>query len=332
MNVRLLALLVGSVALMVLTVLAAGVTPSQTFMELVAGSVGSAGAWSGTLRETTPLLITGAAVYLALRAGLFNIGAEGQLLVGAMAAAWCGLRWEGWLGVVSGMAVGVFAGALWAAPAGLIRAYRGGHEVISTIMLNNIAFYLTTAMVAGPLKDPTQQGSTTAQLAENTHMPWLLSSPPLWISSSLLVGLCLIVALAVWLGRTVPGFEFQLVGANPRAAEYGGVRTPGVLVRAMCLSGGLAGLAGALQVLSFEGRFYEGFSSGYGFDALGVAILAGATPWGILPSALLFGVLNQGMVSVQLLGVPKGLNGIALGLLIIVFAAFRYRRRAANAG
>lgn len=330
MTARLLALLVCGLGILVLAVLAAGVTPGQTLSELVGGSVGSAGAWTGTLRETTPLLITGAAVYLALRAGLFNIGAEGQFLVGAMAAAWCGLRWDDWLGVACGLAAGALAGALWAAPAGLIRAYRGGHEVISTIMLNNIAVYFTTAVVAGPLKDPTQQGATTAQLSDATHMPWLIAFPPLLVSSSVLVGVGLVFALALWLGRTVAGFEFLLVGANPRAATLSGVRTPGVLVRAMGLSGALAGLAGALQVFSFEGRFYEGFSSGYGFDALGVAILAGSTPWGILPSALLFGALNQGMVSVQLLGVPKGLNAIALGLLIIVFAAFRYRRRVAH--
>jgi len=140
------------------------------------------------------------------------------------------------------------------------------------------------------------------------------------------LGIALTAALAWWLRSSVAGYELQAVGANPTAAETAGVSSRRVTTLAMMASGALGGLAGALQVLAYEGRFYAGFSPGYGFDALGVALLAGASAWGVLPASLLFGVLAKGGTSVQILGVPKGITGVVLGLLLVLFAAVRYRR------
>jgi len=336
LNLRIALLILGAAGVVVGSVWAAGVDPLEAWSRLYHGSLGTGSAISGTLRETTPLLIAGIAVFLALKAGLFNIGVEGQLLMGAVASAWVALNISGPIGIVLAIVAGVVAGGLWALPAGLIKAYRGGHEVITTIMLNNVAAFLTTALVAGPLKDPAQESTTTARIAESVRIPNLVESSValgnmnsvLRVNAALLLGLIALAALAFWLKRTVSGFELCLVGANPRAAELAGVRSSKTIVQAMAVSGMVGGFAGALQVLAYEGRFFAGISSGYGFDALGVALLSGASPWGMIPSSLLFGILAKGSTSIQILGVPKGLTYVILGLLILVFAAVRYRRAA----
>lgn len=325
MSVRLIALVLASFVVIIGLLMLVGVAPPTALEALVRGAFGSARNLSMTLRETTPLLLAGVAVFLALRAGLFNIGVEGQFLVGAMAGAWAGLAIGGPLGVIAAIVAGVLAGALWAYPAGAIKAYRGGHEVISTIMLNWVALLMTRWAVAGPLKAPGQQSATTANLTDATRLPALTLAPRLDLNVALVMGIALTAALAWWLRRTVAGYELSATGANPTAAKFAGVRVPVVTVRAMLASGAISGLAGAAHVLAYEGRFYQGFSPGYGFDALGVALLAGSSPWGIVPSALLFGALNQGSTSLGIMGVPKSISGVLLGLLIIAFAAYRYR-------
>ena len=312
--------------LVALCLVAVGVMPGKALSELVTGSVGTPNAWNETLKMATPLVISGLAVYVALRAGLFNIGAEGQLLVGGLAATVVALRVPGAFGVVLSVLAGIAGGALWALPAGLIKAYRNGHEVITTIMLNNVAAAVAIGLVSGPLRGQTGLSTTTDTIHESMWLPALYSDPPLRINVILPISVLLVWAVAIWVRRTVSGYELCATGANPKAAATGGVEVKCVTVRAMTLSGALAGLAGAFQVLAHEHKFYPGFSSGYGFDALGVALLSGGSPWGVVPSALLFGALNKGTSSLQFLGVPKGLSGILLGALIIVFAAYRYRR------
>ncbi|CAN5424390.1 ABC transporter permease [soil metagenome] len=302
-------------------------SPFAAASTLVSGSFGSAHAISGTLRETTPLLFAGLAVFLALRAGLFNIGAEGQLLVGAAATAAVALKIPGFLGIALGLIAGMVAGALWAWPAGLIRAYRNGHEVITTIMLNRVASLATDWLVGsqGPLRDPATGSTTTAVLPHASRLPDLVK-PPLAVSSGLLIGLLLTVALWWWLGRTVSGYELRATGANPIAARFAGIEPKRVMVRAMLASGALAGLGGAVQVLAFEGRFYQGFSPGYGFDALGVALLAGGNALLTIPAALLFGALSQGGTRLGITGVPKEITGVILGVVILIAGALRYRK------
>jgi simple sugar transport system permease protein len=233
--------------------------------------------------------------------------------------------------MILGSFVGALAGALWALPAGLIKAYRNGHEVITTIMLNSVAVYFTTALVGGPLKDPTQDGLTTKDLAASSRLPWIWDHPPVQLSSALVFGVALTVALAFWLRRTVAGYELRAVGANPGAARYAGIDNRRVILNALTGSGAIAGIAGAIQVLAYEGRFYSGFSPGYGFDALGVALLAGGSSWGVIPSSLLFGLLAKGGRALQIDGVPKGITTVVLGLIIVVAAALRYRRSSSDA-
>jgi len=321
-----IALTLAAFSLVAAALVAIGVMPLDALRELVRGSMGTKNAWNETLKQTTPLLIAGLAVFVALRAGLFNIGAEGQLLVGALAATAVALNVQGFLGMALAIVAGIAAGALWALPAGWIKSHRNGHEVITTIMLNNVAAALAVAMVTGPLKDPSGIGTSTAVVDESTWIPHLYADPPFRLSIVLPLGVLLVALTAIWIKRTVAGFELCATGANPKAAAVAGVETKRVTMRAMTFSGALSGLAGAFQVLAHEHNFFVGFSSGYGFDALGVALLAGNSPWGVLPGSLLFGVLAKGTSSLQVLGVPKGLSGILLAALIIVFAAYRYRK------
>jgi ABC-type uncharacterized transport system permease subunit len=327
------ALILASVLIVVGALLLAGAPPGHTLWDLIRSSLGNARAITGTLREVTPLLISGLAVFLALRAGLFNIGVEGQFTVGALTCAVVSLRVPGLPGVLVGLVAGMAAGGLWALPAGLIKAHKGGHEVITTIMLNNVAGLLTAALVSGVFKDPKEESPTTSTLASTSFLPDVIHVGELQISSGLLIGILVTIGLWIWLKRSVSGYELQAVGANPTAARFAGVNHQRVLVKAMTWSGALGGLAGAVQVLAFEHRFYPNLSSGYGFDALGVALIGGATPLGLLPSSFLFGVLNKGGTSIQVLDqVPKGITSVIMGLLIIIAAAIRYRKTAVTSG
>jgi simple sugar transport system permease protein len=297
--------------------------PQDALAKLVQGSVGSKNAWNETLKQTAPLIFAGLAVFIALRAGLFNIGAEGQILVGALATTVVALNVEGPAGAILGIHAGVVAGALWALPAGWIKAYRNGHEVISTIMLNNVAAVFALYVVNGPLR---HTGSSTAEIDPSGWIQPIYSDPPFRFSPIILLAIALVAITAYWLRKTVSGYELKACGANPRAAQFAGIDTKRTTLRAMGLSGGIAGLAGSLQVLAYEHNFFAGFSSNYGFDALGVALLAGNSPWGVVPSGFLFGALSKGTSSLQIIGVPKGLSGMLLAVLIIVFAAYRFRR------
>jgi len=316
----------GSLLFLLACLVLAKVSPLEAGQTLVQGSLGSAAALTGTLRETTPLLIAGLAVFIALRAGLFNIGVEGQLTIGAFCCSVVALRLPGFLGIVVGLIAGMAGGALWALPAGWIKAYRNGHEVITTIMLNSVAVFLTTYLAAGPFKAPNQQEPSTEVLSDGSHLPVLLSIRALHINVGLVLGLMAVAVCTVWLSKTVSGFRFQATGANPVAARFAGVETKPTVMRAMLLSGALAGFGGAVQVCAYEFRFYEGFSPGYGFDALGVALLAGNSAVGVVPASLLFGILAKGGTALQIDGVPKGITVVVLGLLILIAAAIRYRK------
>ncbi|MFI5385306.1 MAG: ABC transporter permease [Fimbriimonadales bacterium] len=309
----------------------AGANPGKALWDLLEKSLGSADSLTGTLAEVTPLLICGIAVFLALKAGLFNIGVEGQFTTGALAAAVVTLRVPGFLGIVLAILAGMVTGGIWALPAAAIKAYRGGHEVITTIMLNNVAVLLTTALVAGPLKAPTEESPMTTQIAASSYLPDAINRGGLQISAGLPIGLLLALGLWMWLRRSVAGYELQATGANARAAQFAGINHRRVIMKSMVWSGAFGGLAGAIQVLSFKHNFIPGLASGYGFDALGVALLAGNTPLGLLPSAALFGILNKGGTSIQIIDqVPKGITSVILGLLIVIAASIRYRKMAVS--
>lgn len=296
------------------------------------GSLGDANKISGTIKEMTPLLILGSAVYLALKAGLFNIGAEGQYTIGACFASLTMIKIGGPIGIAVGCIVGVLTGALWAYPAGLIKAYRNGHEVITTIMLNAIAWNLTKALVAGPFKGKDQFTPSTSVMPLQSQLTPLFKIGNLEIPQGFVVGIACVLVLGYWLKKTVSGFELKATGANETAAKFAGIKTKQVTIKAMLLSGGLSGLAGALQVAQFEHRFYDGFSTGYGFDALGVSLLVGSNPYYLILSSFFFGALNKGGTTLAILGINKGITTVILAAVIVMFAAVRYSKREVNRG
>ncbi len=324
MNGRILALVAGTVLILLGALAISHVGPVAALSALLKGSLGTAPGLTQSLANTVPLLLAGVAVLLALRAGLFNIGAEGQFLVGALACTAVALRLPGLGGIVLGALAGVVAGALWAFPAGAIRAYRGGHEVITTIMLNNVAALLTDYLVAERLRAPGGD-VTTRSVSDSTRLPNVVHLGAFSINVAMVFALTLVAALAWWLRRTVAGYELRAVGANATAARFAGIDPKRTILRAMLASGAIAGFAGAVQVLAYEGRFYPGFAAGNGFNALGVALLAGEATLALVPAAFLFGALDKGALALQIEGVPKGITTVVLAMLILIAAALRSR-------
>jgi general nucleoside transport system permease protein len=265
------------------------------------GSLGSSSAFfSGTLVRAIPLAILGVAVSIAFRAGVFNIGGEGQLLLGAVAAAIVALHLPapGGLTVVVALAASAAAGALWAGIAAGLRLRFGVLEVISTIMLNFVALNLVSYLVRGPMQEPTHVYPQTASFGPGAQLPTL------WATTRLHAGILVAIgtAIAAWwfVARTAAGFRLRAAGASPTAAAVAGrIDVPRVSSRAFLLSGALAGLAGGVEVSGVTYALYENLSPGYGFSAIAVALLARLHPGWVLLSAFLFATLETGALGMQ---------------------------------
>jgi general nucleoside transport system permease protein len=220
------------------------------------------------------------------------------------------------------LAAGAAGGALWGGIAGVLRARFGASEVITTIMLNYVAFLGTSYLVSGPLRGDAN-APETAPIAATAVLTPLLSNTRL--TAALPIALALAVALAWWLRRSVAGYELRAVGSSERAARYAGVNPARVIIQAMALSGALAGLAGATEVLGLSHRFSAGLSPGYGFTSIAVALLGGSNPIGVIFSAFFFGALQNGALAMQALaGVPKDMVSVVEGLVILFVAARRF--------
>jgi general nucleoside transport system permease protein len=310
------ALLLGGLAIALI-----GQSPWEAYKALWEGSLGTPGAWARTLGQATPLLLTGIAVAVGLSVGLFNIGAEGQLAVGALAGALVAASVPGVLAVPLGLVLGALAGACWAWLPVWLKLRRGAHEVITAILMNYIARNLTRWLATFPLKDPSGQAPQTAEA--HASLPRLL--PDYDVHLGLLLGLLAVASVSAALARTVWGYETRLVGQNADAARAAGVSVERATLRAFLLSGALAGLAGATVVLGvvpfrrFPADFY---GIGYGFDGLAVALLAGSAPWAVLPAALLFGALGAGADQMSFATeTPKQLAQVVQALLILGLSA-----------
>jgi len=314
-----------------ITMLATGVdlnTIGMAFAALFDGSLGSVNALSETLTAATPLTLAGLGIALGFRAGLFNIGAEGQLLIGGMASVVVGFSFNGFpmaIHLPLALIAGIVAGGLWASIAGWLRATTGAHEVILTIMLNLISFRLVDFMLRLPfIQRPGRADPISSSVLPSAELPRLLTwlDPNLRVHAGIFVML-MAVALVYWLlFRTTLGFEFRSAGANPDAARYAGMRSGAIIVLAMAIAGGLAGLAGANQVLGVLGRASPNFSAGIGFDAIAVALLGRGHPIGVLLAGLLFGALEAGGRQMQVsAGVSIDLISIIQALIIIFMAA-----------
>ncbi len=332
------ALVLLALTLLAVILAAGGYDVRVALAALVRGAAGTPDAvWSATLVRATPLLITGLAITLAFRAGVLNIGAEGQLLMGAAAAAAMGLAWHGPapLVVSSVLVAGLVAGGLWAAVAAVLKLRFGVLEVISTLMLNFVAQYLLGWLVRGPMQEPSRIYPQSATLDAVARLPLVI--PGSRLHAGFVLALVLAGVLAVVLTRTAAGFRVRVVGANPLAAASAGrIDASRVAFGAFVLSGALAGLAGAVEVAGVTFALYENISPGYGFSAIAVALLARLHPLAVVATAILFGALEAGAVAMQRdAGVPSVVVNVVEAVLILLMVAvdrWRSRRMAAQAG
>lgn len=316
------AVVVGSVVCVMLAVLS-GVQPFAIITAVWNGAWGSQVSMATTLTKVTPLLLTGLAVALAYQAGLLNIGCEGQLTLGALAAASFAvvaapLPWPVLLPLT--LMVGALAGGLWALPPVWLRQQRGVHEVISTLLLNYLALYLADYLVLGPAGDGTAMGRTPP-ISPGTALAPLLMVGPHGVTAAPLIALFLCLAAQIWLGRTVWGFEVMATGNNPAGAQAAGIAASRWQRRVFIVSGALAGLAGALEVLAVHHRFYRAFSPGYGFDGITAAFLVKATPGWLWLSSLLLASLRAADKWLQLMiGISPCIILVIQAILLLAVA------------
>ena len=304
-----------------------GKNPMVAYTALFKGSLGDLNKFGETLVTVTPLILTGLAIAFAFRCGLFNIGVEGQFIMGSVAAVWAGWAFTGLpaiLHVVLTLLVGALAGGMWAAIVGWLKAKVGSHEVINGIMMNYIAMYTSNFLVMGALNVPEKAYSVA--IADTAKL-WRFSQAfPQFKNSRLHLGiiLALVVAVAAYylLNKTVRGYEIRAVGFNPHAAEYGGISVKKNIILAMVISGLFAGFAGAIMATGVQYRVNNLFGfTGYGLDGIAVALVGNNHPIGVILSAFLFGVLQKGGPLMQIQGIPKEVVGIIQGIIILFVAA-----------
>ena len=313
----LLAMLIGAIILLI-----SGANPIQAYAALFRGAFGSLTALVRTLEKATPLVFSGLAVAFAFKAGLFNIGAQGQLLFGAITAAAIGFGIEGLPAIIHvplALLGGALAGGLYGAIPGALKVFTGAHEVITTIMLNYVAINITDYLADGPWKD-TSAGNVVARtpaIQDAARIPSVGGIPMGFF-------LAVIAAVLVWwlLNRTTLGFDIRTVGLNPSAARYAGIKVAFTVILTMVISGALAGIGGAVETQGVVGRYQPGFNVGLGFDGITIALLGKTSPFGVIPAAILVGALRAGAANMQFeAGVAKEIVDVILALMLFFVAA-----------
>jgi general nucleoside transport system permease protein len=324
------ALLVGAVVI-ALSSLATGELdiglPFRAYADLLEGAFGSVRGILFTIVSATPLVLGGMAVGLGFKAGLFNIGAQGQFLMGALGSAAVGAWMAGaspWVAVPVGILAGALLGAAWGFIPGALKAWTGAHEVVTTIMLNFIAGAIIGYLITGPLAAPGFNFSRTGPLG-NSALPVIPGT-----SVHLGVFIAFLLVPVVWwlLWRSTLGFEIRTVGANRDAARYAGMHPALLTILTMSLCGLLAGLAGAGQILGISGFMTASYGTSIGFDAISVALLGRANPYGIAAAALLFGAMRAGSGLMQIqAGIPIEIIDVIQGTILLFLACDLVIRR-----
>jgi ABC-type uncharacterized transport system permease subunit len=323
----LLALALGA-CLLALIVRLVGASPVAAAKALWAGAFGSPYNISETLVQTAPLLLTGLGVAVAFRSGLFNIGAEGQFLVGAMAATWIGTQKtiSAPIHLPLVLLAGAVAGGLWAGIAGLLKVYRGVQEVLSTLLLNFVALQALSWMVRGPLQEAAKGFPQSDAIAIPARLVLLVPHTRLHAG----VVFALFCAGLIWfiLRWTVGGFALRVVGSGEKAAEIAGIPIRRTVLLTFLLSGALSGLAGAIQISGVTYLLSDGYSPGYGYTAIAVALLAELSPLAVVPSALFFGALTAGsnVVQQRIAGIPSVVVQVLQAIVLLSFLGYAWAR------
>ena len=324
------ALLIGALIMFIF-----GDDPIRAYRGLARGAFEWGRPLAGTVRRMTPLIFTGLSVAVAFKAGLFNIGASGQFLMGTIASVAVGTNFEGlspFVHVPLALLAGILGGMLWGAIPGILKVTTGAHEVIITIMLNYIAANFagwtvyaggTQGQQPGPLWDPTAGAvSETADIFASAELPLIAGPAGYGLHYGII--LSLVVAIFIWwlIFKTIIGFEIRTVGLNPKAARYAGMRVPQRVVLAMVIAGGLAGLAGAVETLGHIHKYAPEFSGAVGFDGITVALLGQTHPFGVVLAAFMLGALDAGASRMQFdSGVAADIIQIIQALVLVFVAA-----------
>jgi len=316
----LLAFLVSS-----LIMVATHYSPILVFSSLISGAFGNLPNFGSTLVDFIPLAVIGAGLALCFQAGLFNIGAEGQFWMGAFAASIVAVRFAAMpivLHIALTLLAGTLVGAVYALLPGLLKAYRGAHEVITTMMMSYAAIEFGHYLVeSGPLSMPGAIPQGYPFAASASLQPIIATTQ---LSAAIFIGLGAIVAAAWLLYRTRLGLGIQILGKNPKAARVSGLSVPVLTVLGLVISGAFAGLAGGLQMVGVTHQLFDGFSDQFGFTAIVVALLARNNPWAVIPSGLLFAALDSGAQAMQMsAGIPVELSFVIQGLIVFFVAADR---------
>ena len=323
------ALIVGAIIMFVF-----GDDPIAAYRGLFDGAFGSGKAWDQTFRKTVPFVLTGLSVAIAFKAGLFNIGAAGQFIMGSVFAVFVGINFEGLPGFIHmplALTAGIVGGMLWGAIPGVLKVYTGAHEVIVTIMLNYIASLFagwtvyaggSRGQTPGPLWDPNAGPiSQTPQIFETARIPTIFP-PPYRIHYGIFIMLATVALMAWLIYKMTTGFELRTVGLNLKAAKYAGIRVNWTIILAMVLAGGLAGMAGGIETLGVNFKFAPEFGGGVGFDGITVALLGQTNPFGVLLAGFLFGALDSGGAAMQFQsGVSADIIQVIQALILAFVAA-----------
>lgn len=299
-------------------ILIAGKNPVIAYWAMIKGAVGTADRLAFALNKSTPYILAGVGVALCFRAKVINIGAEGQIAVGGIAAAFVALyvKLPSMPLIALALIAGAIAGAAWSALAAFIRLKRGVHEVLCTLLLNFVGVLMVSEALNGDMGEP---GAGFPQSPLFERAAWL---PKLLRGTELHIGILFVIAAAiaghVLLWRTTFGFRLRVLGASPQAANYVGISAPRCILGVMVVAGALAGLAGGIEVLGVHYRLIENFSTGFGFNAVAVALIASVNPIAVLPAGLFFGFLEAGALAMQReVGVPSSLVFVIQGLTMV---------------
>jgi general nucleoside transport system permease protein len=318
------AFVIGAVMLLIM-----GTNPLVAYRAMLNGAFGNQNALAETIAKAVPLLLIGLGICISFRAKVINIGAEGQMIVGALLATAFGLAvaWPGWIVLPVAMFIGFFGGAVWGAIPGALKAYFNVNEILSTVMMNAIAVQLMNYMLGGPMMDPQQAQALgklpeTARLDSAYHLARLM--PPTRLHAGVLIAIGLAILVYILLFHTTLGYRIRAVGFNPFASRYGGIRVRRQVVIALLLSGAFAGLAGAVQVYGLNYRMITdgsptGFTGGAGFNGIVTALFGGLHPLGAIPASFFFGALLVGANSMQRITQVPSAFVIVLNGMVVVF-------------
>ncbi len=295
------------------------IDPVKTYGSIFSRAFGSINGISQTIGAAIPMIVIAAGISFAQKAGIFNIGAEGQMMMGALGAQLAAMQTQGLSpvpAILFTLLGGFVSGALWASLPGLLRAGLGINEIVVTIMMNQIAAYLLAFLVRSPLKDPNDFNSQAVLIPQNAQLPSLVGDTKIHLG--LVVAILLLIALFALVRYTAFGYRITVVGASPRTATYSGISAPGVVFLTFLIAGGIAGLAGANEVAGMQYRLTGSISNGYGFVGLTVAMIAGGNPLMIMAVSVLYSALQVGGLVIQITQhVPMELANIIQAVTVL---------------